>query len=156
MANCSIPSSIRANGRISTRSSTRLRKRNSHRTASDLTIFRWDSSVGSQIRRRTDGIGETEGKPAIGGGERAGKHWSFNRESAIWRVKGAWWPSRSSKPLSSRLTGRGRFDSYPLRQTTLDFRFTRRGPSIFFQSQIAIRKSKIMKGGDVDVARADS
>jgi hypothetical protein len=38
----------------------------------------------------------------------------------------------------------------------LDSRFTRRGPSIFFQSQIAIRKSKIMKGGDVDVARADS
>src|SRR5207248_4659801 len=32
------------------------------------------------------------------------------------RVKGAWWPSRSSKPLSVRqLPDRGRFDSYPLR-----------------------------------------
>jgi hypothetical protein len=30
------------------------------------------------------------------------------------RVKGAWWPSRSSKP-SSVSNGRGRFDSYPLR-----------------------------------------
>jgi hypothetical protein len=30
------------------------------------------------------------------------------------RVKGAWWPSRSSKP-SSVGNGRGRFDSYPLR-----------------------------------------
>ena len=32
------------------------------------------------------------------------------------RVMGAWWPSRSSKPLSVRFTGRGKFDSYPLRQ----------------------------------------
>jgi len=31
------------------------------------------------------------------------------------RVMGAWWPSRSSKPLSARSTGRGMFDSYPLR-----------------------------------------
>ena len=32
------------------------------------------------------------------------------------RVKGAWWSSRSSKPLSVPHTrGRGRFDSYPLR-----------------------------------------
>ena len=30
------------------------------------------------------------------------------------RVKGVWWPSRSSKPLSVG-NGRGRFDSYPLR-----------------------------------------
>jgi hypothetical protein len=30
------------------------------------------------------------------------------------RVKGAWWPSRSSKP-SPVSNGRGRFDSYPLR-----------------------------------------
>jgi hypothetical protein len=29
-------------------------------------------------------------------------------------VKGAWWPSRSSKPSSPR-KWRGRFDSYPLR-----------------------------------------
>src|SRR5262245_56501593 len=32
------------------------------------------------------------------------------------RVNGAWWPARSSKPLSIRqLLDRGRFDSYPLR-----------------------------------------
>jgi len=31
------------------------------------------------------------------------------------RVMGAWWPSRSSKPLSARFTSRGMFDSYPLR-----------------------------------------
>ena len=33
------------------------------------------------------------------------------------RVMGAWWPSRSSKPLSARSTGRGMFDSYPLRHS---------------------------------------
>ena len=38
------------------------------------------------------------------------------------RVMGAWWPSRSSKPLSARSTGRGMFDSYPLRH--FDLRFT--------------------------------
>ena len=31
------------------------------------------------------------------------------------RVMGAWWPPRSSKPSSVRFTGRGRFDSCPLR-----------------------------------------
>ena len=36
------------------------------------------------------------------------------------RVKGAWWSSRSSKPLSVPHTrGRGRFDSYPLRQVSV-------------------------------------
>src|SRR5437773_12381704 len=38
------------------------------------------------------------------------------------RVMGAWWPPRSSKPSSVRFTGRGRFDSCPLRH--VDLRFT--------------------------------
>jgi hypothetical protein len=37
----------------------------------------------------------------------------------------------------------------------LDSRFTRRGPSISFNHN-RDSKIKIMKGGDVDVARADS
>ena len=47
---------------------------------------------------------------------------STNRKSQIVnrkfprRVMGAWWPSRSSKPLLARFTGRGVFDSLPLRQ----------------------------------------
>jgi hypothetical protein len=42
----------------------------------------------------------------------------------IRRVKGAWWPSRSSKPLSiPHMQGRDRFDSYPLRQMEFDVRF---------------------------------
>jgi hypothetical protein len=39
--------------------------------------------------------------------------WTF---ALFWRVKGAWWPSRSSKPLLiTRMRDQGRFDSYPLR-----------------------------------------
>jgi hypothetical protein len=64
------------------------------------------------------------------------------------RVMGAWWPSRSSKPLSARFAGRGKFDSYPLRQ--------------FFQSFLKStpgnrgNKKCIRKGGVVNVARANS
>ena len=46
---------------------------------------------------------------------------SVFRSYTIRRVMGAWWPSRSSKPLSARLTSRGMFDSYPLRQFHLRF-----------------------------------
>ncbi len=40
--------------------------------------------------------------------------WTF---ALFRRVTGAWWPSRSSKPLSVRKS-RGRFDSCPLRQSS--------------------------------------
>ena len=44
-----------------------------------------------------------------------------NPQSAIRRVKGAWWPSRSSKPLLTPHTrDQDRFDSYPLRQSKFD------------------------------------
>ena len=43
--------------------------------------------------------------------------WMFGLYPSSWRVMGAWWPSRSSKPLSARSTGRGMFDSYPLRHS---------------------------------------
>src|SRR5262249_53981360 len=39
----------------------------------------------------------------------------LRRGKPHWRVMGAWWSPRSSKPLSARFTGRGMFDSYPLR-----------------------------------------
>ena len=62
---------------------------------------------------------------------------SGSDQSTIRRVKGAWWPSRSSKPLSIRYTpDRGRFDSYPLRFSIFDFlfpisyRLAMRGPEI--------------------------
>src|SRR5262249_24358910 len=141
MTNCSIPNLSPASGRISTKSLKRSRRQNSQLRAS-FSVLRgcaqkrrrvrygeavlWQTAtlqsalparkIQSAIGSRADGIGEAEGKAAMGSGERAGQRASFNRRPAVRRVKGAWWPSRSSKPLSSRLAGRGRFDSYPLRQ----------------------------------------
>ena len=93
-----------------------------------------------------------------------GKRGEFSisdRTSPIRRVKGAWWSPRSSKPLSARFTGRGMFDSYPLRQFHCrsaigDFRFfdacDRQSPIENRQSKIANRQSK---GGDGHDASAN-
>ena len=80
------------------------------------------------------------------------------------RVMGAWWPSRSSKPLSARFTGRGMFDSYPLRHlnlrfTSCDLRFGGRhagdrADPFTRKSQIVNRPSA--KGGGGLVTRTDS
>jgi len=77
-------------------------------------------------------------------------------QSCAWRVMGAWWPSRSSKPLSARFAGRGVFNSLPLRQldlrfATCDFRFragfVSAGAGLNRQSSIAN-----WKGGEPRVA----
>ena len=62
------------------------------------------------------------------------------------RVMGAWWPSRSSKPLSARSTGRGMFDSYPLRHLHLRLGCD---PSVNRKSPIV----NPQKGGGHHVAR---
>ena len=71
------------------------------------------------------------------------------------RVMGAWWPSRSSKPLSARSTGRGMFDSYPLRHFDLrfaicDLRIRPGGHRRLARSQIVNPK----KGGGCHVAQS--
>ena len=111
MANSYIPNLTPAIGRTSTQSSRRL-KRLSNRSRdsfpasvrrSALDTQRWTSSFLSAICNQCQ---------------------SASDQSAIRRVKGAWWPSRSSKPLSIlHMQDRGRFDSYPLRQFIFDFRF---------------------------------
>jgi hypothetical protein len=113
MANCSIPSSTPANGLISTRSLRRLKKRNKQASALVVVTCRWDSSL-QKRRHARKGESRTAARQIAC---RAQKNQSAigNRQSAIRRVKGAWWPSRSSKPPSSRFAGRDRFDSYPLR-----------------------------------------
>ena len=125
MANCSIPNSILANGRTSTRSSRRSRKRENQRTASVLVILLWESSVQKrrQVRHGESVIWRTAAlQSALSA--RSIRPWALDVGrcvfSTIWRVKGAWWPSRSSKPWSSRLAGRDRFDSYPLRHLISD------------------------------------
>ena len=108
MANCSIPNSTPAIGRISTPLSRRSRKQNNsvaRRGPSNLAAIT-ESGASSSINPQ--GSIQTVG------------HWMLDVErwafSFYWRVKGAWWSSRSSKPLSVPHTrDRGRFDSYPLR-----------------------------------------
>ena len=113
MANCSILNSKPATGRISTTSSRRSRNSNST-TALDealsLTavtelwirkVFNAQHSIQTVGRWTLDACSRF-----IGVGR--------STFSFYGRVKGAWWPSRSSKPSSPR-KWRSRFDSYPLR-----------------------------------------
>ena len=77
------------------------------------------------------------------------------------RVMGAWWPSRSSKPLSARSTGRGMFDSYPLRHlhlrfTNYDLRFVEAARTASPADVLVNRESQIVnsqKGGGSRVAQ---
>jgi hypothetical protein len=121
MANCSIPNSTPATGRTSTRSSKRSKKQ-----SSASACFFADSSLSKtsrswavrffNVQRSTPNVQRSVrlvGRWALDACSRfigVGR-WTF---SSIWRVRGAWWPSRSSKPSSPR-KWRGRFDSYPLR-----------------------------------------
>ena len=124
MANCSIQNSSLAIGRISTRSLRRSRKQNSQPRASASVTRR--SAFSLQKRRQVRHVESVLWpKVATRSALRGQRNQSSicNRQSAIWRVKGAWWPSRSSKP-SSPCKWRGRFDSYPLRLLIFDFRLS--------------------------------
>jgi hypothetical protein len=175
MANCSIPNSIQATGRISTRSSRRSKKPNDREAnyGSCVANCRLESGVEpphskaraarqtpAPIRRFAFSTFHSSAA-ALQSARRARKvrRWMFDvRRSAFSssrRVKGAWWPSRSSKPLSSRLAGRGRFDSYPLRV----FRFDGRGLRFDLPLEAAnshqtstLKHQTFRKGGDLDVA----
>src|SRR5438132_12524754 len=117
MANCSIPNSTPAIGRISTPSSKQLRKQNS---ATQVFV----------IRCSTLDVGRS----------------TF---SSYGRVKGGWWPSRSSKPPSLR-KWRGRFDSYPLRLFLLiPSRFAVRSVPTTARRRLQQPQSE---GGEPDVA----
>src|SRR5512133_3297164 len=113
MENCSIPNSNPASGQISTRSLRRSRKQNSQPRASVFVIR--GSAFNLQGRRKGTALQSAFYAQEIRRWTLDVKRWVF---SAIRRVKGAWWSSRSSKPPSPR-KWRGRFDSYPLRQIIL-------------------------------------
>ncbi len=120
MANCSIPNSTPATGRTSTRSLRRSKRESSgvpQRAAFRLTRIAWPwerrsfnpqcSTPNAQRSIQIVGRWKLDAcSRFIGVGS-----WTF---SCSGRVKGAWWPSRSSKPSLPR-KWRGRFDSYPLR-----------------------------------------
>ena len=150
MANCSIPNSSPASGRISTRSSRRSRRQNSGtRVCPSVSRGWW-----LDIRKRRQAA-------VLQSALRASQipRWTLDVQrsefSAIRRAKGAWWPPRSSKPSSPR-KWRGRFDSYPLRLFICDCRCP---IADWFNARrmisIANRNSKIEnspKGGDINVA----
>jgi hypothetical protein len=115
MANCSIPNSTPATGRTSTTSSRRSRRLNSA-SSSFFEASRLAKAIGPWTLRFFNAQHSTlNAQHSIHTIERwaldVGR-WTF---SSFWRVKGAWWPSRSSKSSSPR-KWRGRFDSYPLRE----------------------------------------
>ena len=62
---------------------------------------------------RVEGRGSLRSGRSVAGGARWVPRVPY---SIARRVMGAWWSSRSSKPSSVRFTGRGKFDSCPLRQ----------------------------------------
>src|SRR5215472_7630361 len=114
MANCSIPNSILESGRISTRSLTQSKKLDN--PAAAFNAFRLTEVTGCNLPNSFNAQRPTPHAQCsiqmLGRWMSDVGRWEFSFSG---RVKGAWWPSRSSKPSSSRLAGRGRFDSYPLR-----------------------------------------
>ncbi len=143
MASCSTPNSSLASGRTSTRSLRRSKRQNSQR-ASVLIIRR--SAFSLEKRRQTASFQSTFRAQEIRRWMLDVGHWEF---SVIRRVKGAWWPSRSSKPSSSRKC-RGRFDSYPLRQ--IFSRHAERNPT---KSKDPAARSTADSPGLLDLARND-
>jgi hypothetical protein len=152
MANCSIPNSTRATGRISTPSSRRSRSSSKRASVSFASVGRWEA--GCHVERSRDianclpisardsstslGMTKTIGSTTqgafnaprstlnaqrsvltVGRWMLVAGRWTFSFSR---RVKGAWWPSRSSKPSSPR-KWRGRFDSYPLRHFKFEGRW---------------------------------
>ena len=152
MANCSIPNSTPATGRTSTRSSRRLRRQN-NAPISFLGAFRPPNPTSCWRLRFFNAQRSTSnaqrsihpvGRSMLGVGR-----WAFY---CLGRVKGAWWPSRSSKPSSPR-KWRGRFDSYPLRRNYSTLSAQRSILNAHFR-QLDVGRFLLLnsKGGDLDVA----
>jgi hypothetical protein len=121
MANCSTPNSTPATGRISTPWSRRLKKPSNRQS-----FCRGSCQLPAMGRQRlplqarsTFFLNSAIRNARIAVRRCCGQG---NPRFAIGRVKGAWWPSRSSKP-SSPCKWRGRFDSYPLRHFKFEGRW---------------------------------
>jgi hypothetical protein len=147
MANCSIPNSIPAIGRILTQSLRRSKNQNEF-WGSFCAAF----SPTKPIRSWPVGFFSAESlAPNAQRLTEAVEHcmrflgcWAFS----FWRVKGAWWSSRSSKPPSLRLAGRDRFDSYPLR---LSFREAKLRPDLRRDRSFLLSRKEVT----ILVARTD-
>ena len=145
MANCSTPNSSPVSGRISTRSLRRSRRQNSQPIACTSVNPGWWLDV--RKRRQAVALQSARRARTIRRCPLDVERWEF---SAIRRVKGAWWPSRSSKPSSPR-KWRGRFDSYPLRV----FFLVILSPESVRGRRIPLRYLKVISAGFLDFARND-
>ena len=168
MGRKSIPNWRRVNFPISTRSSKRS-KGSCDRGRPDSDAFR---SLG-RIQGKTSNIQHPTSNIQRNGMRRwlcsfsAIGSWALDVRCSMFcscaprRVMGAWWPSRSSKPLSARSTSRGMFDSYPLRQSHLrfaicDLRFKDTARRASAADPLANRRSQIVipkKGGGCRVTQ---
>jgi hypothetical protein len=127
-----IPNSNPAIGQTSTPSSPRLKRQNecgrglSAPTCCEFVLVRRSAF---DVRRSTFSL-QRRIQPRLSNAQRPTAcpelvewvgRWTF---ALFRRVKGAWWPSRSSKPLLIPHTrDQGRFDSYPLRRSKFDGRW---------------------------------
>ena len=155
MANCSIPNSSLANGRISTRSLRQSRRRNN--PAAGFDALRLTGIAGFNLSRLSNAQRSIH-KVRLSMLDIGSWKFSFSR-----RVKGAWWSSRSSK-LSSPRKWRDRFDSYPLRQIFSCHpeqiprtRENSKDPVAISKAESSgfldfARNDKLIKGGEPDVA----
>ena len=146
MANCSIPNSTPATGLTSTTSSRQSKRLNSTTALGEPISLTAVTELWVRKVLNAQRSIQTVRRWMLNVGR-----WTF---SSFWRVKGAWWPSRSSKPWSPRKR-RGRFDSYPLRPfpavpVAVSLCETRTSPT-----GRRLQRS-VMEGGESDVPRADS
>jgi hypothetical protein len=151
MASSFIPNSNPAIGRTSMQSSARLRKSNS-------TVGRFFRAFVLAMAVESWTLGVFNAQRSTLNAQRSIQTvecWASDvgRWTLVLfrRVRGAWWPSRSSKPLLiPRMRDQGRFDSYPLRQLTFGV-----GGPIFDVPATSLSKSNsepqtsnIVKGGE--------
>ena len=163
MGRKSIPNWRRVSSRTTTQFSKRS-KRNCDGVGSGCGGFEWLQRIAeetSNLELRTSNLERSRRQCLTSPGFSVQRSMFDVRRSTfcpypLRRVKGAWWPSRSSKPLSARSTGRGMFDSYPLRQFHL--RFTMDDLRVVTDPLVS-RKSQIVnprKGGGLHDTRKSS
>jgi hypothetical protein len=153
MANYSIPNSIPVIGRTSTALSRRLRRLNSASGCSSEAY-----SLAKAIRSWRFGFFNAQrSTPNAQCSFQKVGYWTLGIERwaffSFRRVKGAWWSSRSSKPLSVPHTrDRGRFDSYPLRLCLTTPVAVSLWETCASPTRRRLQQPQFGKGGDPDVA----
>ena len=143
MANCSIPNWRPATGRSSTTSSRPLKKQSESVAA--FGTFRLTRVPARNLLRslkvQRSTLNAQRSTQMVGRWALDVGRWTF---SSLRRVKGAWWPSRSSKP-SLPCKWQGGFDSYPLRHDCSTLNVQRSTSNVQFR-QLGVGRSALDVG----------